>query len=240
MADGAGQPRPLVEAVLFDVDGTLLDSNGAQARAWELAFARVLGRAVPAASIRPHIGKGGDQLLPMFLSAAEIKAHEKDLSDARKEIMLGELLPTVRPFPETRELFADLRARGVRLALASSATGEELARYKELANVADLLDEQTTADDASRSKPEPDIFQAALGRLGNVPPGCALVVGDTPYDAAAAKKAGLRTVAVTCGGHWSEADLRAAGAGAVYRDPADLRRNLAAAFRLHAATGPTG
>ena len=229
---------PLVEAVIFDVDGTLIDSNDLHARAWEEAFRRVLGRTVPAADIRPHIGKGGDQLLPEFLSPEEVKNHGEELSAARKEIVLREMVPRMRAFPETRELFADLRARGVRIALASSATGEELERYKEIARVGDLLDEQTTTDDASRSKPDPDIFHAVLGRLANVPPGCALVVGDTPYDADAARKAGLKTVAVRCGG-FPEADLRRAGAMTVYQDPADLRRHLVEAFRLRAATGPT-
>ena len=225
----------LVEAVIFDVDGTLIDSNDGHARAWEMAFAR-FGHAIPAARVRPHIGKGGDQLMPVFLSPEEVKAHGKDISDARTAIVKERFLPGFKPFPEVRDLFMDLRARGIRLALASSATAGELEGYKEIANIGDLLDEQTTSDDASRSKPDPDIFHAVLQRLGNVPAGCALVVGDTPYDANAAAKAGLKTVGVRCGG-FPEADLRKAGAVAVYQDPADLRRHLAEAFRLRAATG---
>ncbi len=233
MADG-----PLVEAVVFDVDGTLIDSNDGHAQAWELAFAR-FGHVIPAAEVRPHIGKGGDQLVPEFLPPEEVKTRGQAISDARTAIVKERFLPRFRPFPEVRELFLDLRARGVRLALASSATAGELTAYKAIANVGDLLDEQTTSDDASRSKPEPDIFHAILERLGNVPPGCTLVVGDTPYDVTAAKKAGLKTLAVRCGG-FPEADLRGAGAVAVYQDPADLRRRLTEAFRLRAATGPGG
>ena len=182
MADTAR--TPLVEAAVFDVDGTLIDSNDGHAEAWELVFAQ-FGHAVPAARVRPHIGKGGDQLMPEFLSPEEIKTHGKDITEARKAIVMKRFMPGFKPFPEVHELFQDLRARGVRLALASSASAEELEGYKEIANVGDLLDEQTTTDDASRSKPEPDIFQAVLKRLGNVPAGCILVVGDTPYDATA-------------------------------------------------------
>lgn len=223
----------LVEAVIFDVDGTLIDSNDGHAQGWELAFAR-FGHAIPAARVRPHIGKGGDQLMPVFLSAAEITSRGKEISEARGKFVKERFLPHFKPFPQVRELFLDLRARGIRLALASSATASELEEYKKIANIGDLLDEQTTSDDASSSKPEPDIFHAVLKRLRDVPPGCAVVVGDTPYDVEAAKKAGLRTLAVRCGG-FPEAELR--GAAAIYQDPADLRRNLAAAFHLPAATG---
>lgn len=237
MASGASSSSwsPLVEAVIFDVDGTLIDSNDGHAQAWEKAFAQ-FGHHVPAAEVRPHIGKGGDQLMPAFLSSEDLKAQGKKISEARTEIVLREFLPHFRAFPEVRELFLDLRARGIRLALASSATAPELEGYKDIAGVGDLLDEQTTTDDASRSKPEPDIFHAVLGRLKNVPAGCALVVGDSPYDADAAAKAGLKTVGVRCGG-FTEADLRQAGAVAVYQDPADLRRHLEGAFRLRGATG---
>lgn len=237
MAD-APRSSPLVEVAVFDVDGTLIDSNDGHAEAWEIVFAQ-FGHAIPAARVRPHIGKGGDQLMPEFLSPDEIKAHGKDISEARKAIVKERFMPGFKPFPEVRDLFLDLRACGVRLALASSASAEELAGYKEIAGIGDLLDEETTSDDASRSKPEPDIFQAVMKRLGSVPAGCVLVVGDTPYDATAAAKAGLKILGVRCGG-FPEADLRGAGAVAVYQDPADLRRHLAEAFRLRAATGPRG
>ncbi len=235
---GDATRTPLVEVAVFDVDGTLIDSNDGHAEAWEIVFAQ-FGHTIPAARVRPHIGKGGDQLMPEFLSPAEIKAHGKDISEARKTVVKERFMPGFKPFPEVRDLFLDLRARGIRLALASSASAEELEGYKEIAGIGDLLDEQTTSDDASSSKPEPDIFQAVLKRLGKLPIGCILVVGDTPYDATAAAKAGLKTLCVRCGG-FPESDLRGAGAVAVYQDPADLRRNLAKAFQLRAATGPAG
>ena len=108
--------------------------------------------------------------------------------------------------------------------MASSAKQNELRRYKEIAGIEDLLETETSSDDAEKSKPHPDIFHAALGRLKGIEAGEALVIGDTPYDAQAAGKAGLRTIGVTCGG-WPEKTLREAGCIAVYRDPADLLRN---------------
>ncbi len=112
-------------------------------------------------------------------------------------------------------------ADGKQIALASSAKDEELQQYKKAARIDDLIDTETSSDDAEKSKPHPDIFEAALQRLGNIGPEHVVVVGDTPYDAEAASKAGLRTIGVLCGG-WPEADLRRAGCIAVFRDPADL------------------
>ena len=129
--------------------------------------------------------------------------------------------PRVRAFPKVRELFQRVRADGKRIALASSAKGDELEAYKEIAHIEDLVEEETSKDDAERSKPHPDIFEAALEKLGDLKPGEAVVVGDTPYDAEAAGKLGLKTVGVLCGG-FPEAELRAAGCVAIYRDPADL------------------
>ena len=120
-----------------------------------------------------------------------------------------------------RALFERLLDDGQRIALASSAKQDEIRTYKEIAGIADLVDTETSSDDAEKSKPHPDIFQAAIARLDGAEAADIVVVGDTPYDAQAATKAGLRTIGVTCGG-WSEANLRKAGCIAVYRDPADL------------------
>ena len=116
-----------------------------------------------------------------------------------------------------------IRADGKRVALASSAKAEELANYKRIAGIEDLVDAETSSDDAERSKPHPDIFQAALDRLGASDPAEAIAVGDTPYDAESAGKAGLRTVGLLCGG-WPEEELLKAGCIAIFRDPADLLR----------------
>jgi len=134
-------------------------------------------------------------------------------------------LKRIRAFPEVRDLFQEILRRGIRIALASSAKGEELQIYKEVAGVDDLIDAETSADDAGRSKPHPDIFQAALRRLGKVDAKRTFVVGDTPWDVIAAKRSGLKTLGMLCGG-FAEADLRAAGAVEIYRDPADLLSRL--------------
>lgn len=139
----------------------------------------------------------------------------------RTQVFQEYYLPQAEAFPEVRALFERLYADGVRIALASFAKERELDIYKKAAAIEDLVDKQTTTDDAERSKPHPDIFLAALKRLGDVAPEDVLVVGDTPYDAEAAGKAGLRTVGLLCGG-FPEDDLRDASCIAIYRDPADL------------------
>ena len=124
-------------------------------------------------------------------------------------------------FPGVRQLFERIRQDQKRIALASSAKGDELETYKTIAGIDDLIEAETSSDDAERSKPYPDIFEAALAELGDVAPDKILVVGDTPYDAQAAGKANLRTVGLMSGG-WNEEELRQAGCIAIYRDPADL------------------
>ena len=207
-------------AVIFDVDGTLLDSVDLHAQAWVDAF-KERGRDIPFADMRRQIGKGGDQLMPVFLSPEELQAFGHELEERRGEILKERYLGQVKAFPAVRALFERVRAAGLRVALASSSKEDELQFYKEAAGITDLPDEETSSDDAEHSKPEPDIFLAALAKLGQPDPATVIVVGDTPYDAQAAGKAGLRTVGVLCGGS-PEAELRAAGCIAVYRDPADL------------------
>lgn len=208
------------KAVIFDVDGTLIDSNGQHAQAWQDAFCD-FGHAIDLAAIRAQIGKGGDQLLPVFLSQDEISARGEALEAHRAMILTERYLPLIAGFPRVRDLMQRLLADGRRIALASSAKGDELQRYKAIAGIEDLIDTETSSDDAERSKPYPDIFEAAMKRLGSPPVRDVVVVGDTPYDVQAASKAGLRTIGLLCGG-WSEDDLRQAGCIASYRDPADL------------------
>ena len=210
----------MIEAVIFDIDGTLVDSVDLHARAWQEAFRR-FGREVPFEEVRHQIGKGGDQLMPVFFSHGELERFGGEMEEYRGRLYKSEYLPQVRAFPRVRELFERIRRDGKRIALASSAKAEELAAYKKIARISDLVEEETSADDAERSKPHPDIFEAALGQLEGVRPGRAVVVGDTPYDAQAAGKAGLRTVGVLCGG-FPERELREAGCVALYQDPADL------------------
>jgi HAD superfamily hydrolase (TIGR01509 family) len=210
----------VIRAVIFDIDGTLVDSVDLHARAWQEAF-RHFGREAPFERVRSQIGKGSDQLLPAFFSERELAEFGEALDKYRTELYLRDYLPRVRAFPKVPELFERIRADGKRIALATSAKDVELKRLKKIAGIEGLYEEETSSDDADRSKPHPDIFQAALRRLGDVEPEAVVAVGDTPYDAEAAGKAGVRTVGVLCGGFPAD-DLRRAGCVALYKDPADL------------------
>jgi len=210
----------MIKAVIFDVDGTLVDSVDLHAHAWQDAFAH-FGKEIPYEKVRYQIGKGGDQLMPVFLSEQELEEFGEELEKWRGRHFKSEYMPRVKVFPAVRELFERLRADDKRIALASSAKGDELEVYKRIANIEDLVEEETSNDDADKSKPHPDIFEAALALLGEPSREQVSVVGDTPYDAEAAGKAGLKTLGLLSGG-FPEEDLRAAGCVRIYEDPADL------------------
>ena len=214
------QTRSYWKAVIFDVDGTLVDSNDLHIEAWRQAFAHY-GIGLTYDQIHAQIGKGGDQLIPMFLSQEQVDKFGDQLDRLRAEIFTRDYLPQVRLFPQVRDLFERLRDDGLRISLASSAKEAELESHVKNLDVEDLLDGATSADDAEHSKPCPDIFEAALGRLDGVLASEAVVVGDTPYDAIAAAKAGMQTIALLSGG-FPEETLREAGVIEVYVDVADL------------------
>ena len=210
----------MIKAIIFDIDGTLVDSVDLHARAWQETF-RKYGREVEFEQVRHQIGKGGDQLMPVFFSEEELARFGKEMEKFRGDLFKRDYLPRVRAFPQVRELFERVQRDGLRIALASSAKEDELKTYKEVARITDLVEEETSADDAEKSKPHPDIFEAALAALGDIEAHEAIVIGDTPYDAEAAGKINLRTICVLCGG-FPEAELRAAGCTDIYQDPADL------------------
>ena len=174
--------------------------------------------------VRSQIGKGGDQLLPVFLSAAEVERDGEAIEAERGTLFKAEYLDQVRPFPGVAGLVRALLDRGVKVALGSSGKQEEVEHHKRLVGIDGMDLVQTTSEDAARSKPHPDIFTAALERLG-LPAGDVVAVGDTPYDAEAAVKAGVVPVGVLCGG-FAAADLTGAGCVALFRDPADLLARL--------------
>ncbi len=210
----------LVQNVIFDVDGTLVDSVDEHAESWRRAFLE-FGRDVPFAHVRSQIGKGADQLMPVFFTEDELEKFGQELSDYRSTLFKREFMPKLRPFPRVRELVHRLSQDGLSIALASSAKGDGLQFYLHLCGIEDLIDTKTSKDDASKSKPHPDIFQAAMEKLGQPAPHTTVVIGDTPYDALAASKLSLPTVGVLCGG-FPEEDLRTAGCRAIYKDPVDL------------------
>jgi beta-phosphoglucomutase-like phosphatase (HAD superfamily) len=213
----------MAQAIIFDIDGTLLDSVDLHAQAWQEAF-RHFGHEIPFDQIRSQIGKGGDQLMPVFLPEAELKERGKEIEKYRGDLFKRKYLSQVKPFPCVRDLFLKVKGEGQQAALASSAKGDELKKFEEIAHIEDLVEVETSSADAKRSKPHPDIFEAALDRLGDgVKKEQVVVVGDSPHDAEAAKRAGLRCVGVRCGG-FPEQDLRQAGCLAIYGGPEELLR----------------
>lgn len=213
-----------VQAVIFDIDGTLLDSVDLHAQAWVDAFAH-FGVAVSHADARSQIGKGGEQLLPVFLDAERVEWEGKQIEAYRSDLFKRDYLSRVKPFAGVPELFRYLRAQGLTVALGSSGKAEEVEHYQELLGIAGLVDAVVSSDDVERSKPFPDIFEAALRKLAPIAPDAVLVIGDTPYDVEAATRAGLRTIGVRCGG-FPEADLKGAGCIAIYQDPQDLHASF--------------
>ena len=208
-------------AVLFDIDGTLVDSNDAHARAWVDAFGEA-GISVDFAHVRRCIGMGGDKLMPEVSGLQEDSPEGKPISKRRGEIFRERYLPQLQPFRDAANLVAACKDRGATVVAASSASKKDLRALLKLAGADDILDAATSSDDAEESKPDPDILQAALQKAG-VQPAAALMVGDTPYDVEAAARAGIACVAVRCGG-WGDADLR--GALAVYDGPWELLARL--------------
>lgn len=209
-----------IKAVIFDIDGTLLDSVALHAEAWSQAFAH-FGIVVSVEDALRQIGKGGDKLLAHFLDEDRVKREGETIEAYRSDLFKRDFLPKVKPFPAVRALLEHIRAEGQRVALGSSGKKAEVEHYQEILGITDLVDAVTSSDDAENSKPDPDIFDAVLEKLPGVSAAQAIVVGDTPYDAQAAAKIGLATVGVLCGG-FPEADLSQAGCVAIYHDPQDL------------------
>ena len=210
-----GPPR----AALFDVDGTLVDTNDLHAAAWREAFL-AFGLDRPAGEIRWQVGKGGDNLIPaLFPDLPEAKREE--IEGYRSDLFKRRYLPRATPFPGVRDLFERLAEDGVRIVLASSSHSEEVDYYLGLIACADLVSATTSKDDVDRSKPCPDIFEAALARVAPLGADDTAVVGDTPWDAEAAGKLGLRTIGFRSGGFPDEA-LAEAGACELYDGAEDL------------------
>ena len=213
----------MVEAVLCDIDGTLVESNWLHAAAWKDAL-EVVGITVELEEARRQIGKGGDELIPVFVPWWKQSIIKEPLTAYRQYVFRMDYLHQVKPFPKVRDLLLKMKEVGIRVSIASSADRDQLKAYEEIANIGDLIEESSTADDAKRSKPHPDIFEATLNKLG-LPCSKVLALGDTPYDAEAAGKAEIWTVGVMTGG-WSEKELLQAGCIEVYKDVADLLANF--------------
>jgi HAD superfamily hydrolase (TIGR01509 family) len=210
-----------MKAILFDVDGTLVDSNDSHAHAWVDAF-REDGIVVDFGAVRRAIGMGGDKLLPAVSGIDAESPQGRRISARRSEIFRQQYLPAVRPFPGAAELVAALKRMRLVVVAASSAKADELGPLLAIAGARDLMDAATSSDDAEESKPEPDIVHAALARA-RADATEAVMIGDTPYDMTAASRAGVDAIAFRCGG-WLDEDLR--GAIAIYDGPWDLLARL--------------
>jgi HAD superfamily hydrolase (TIGR01509 family) len=214
--------RSAIRGVIFDVDGTLVDSNDAHARSWKKALQEA-AIDVPLEHIRRAIGMGGDKLLPEVAGVDSEGALGRQISERRSAIFRTEFLPSLKAFPRARNLCFALRAMGLKLAIASSAQRDELDALLRIAQLTDLMEGATSGSDAQTSKPDPDIVRAALEQLA-LAPRHVVMIGDTPYDVEAASRAGLACIALRCGGR-SDADL--AGAAAIYDSPEHLLAELA-------------
>jgi HAD superfamily hydrolase (TIGR01509 family) len=211
-------PHPTrLRGILLDVDGTLIDSNDAHARAWVEGL-RAHGIEVPFERIRPLIGMGGDKLLPKVSGIEAESPAGEAINRSRRERFLASDLSHLRPFAGARALLEHMQARSLELYVASSAHQDELRPLLERAGVADLIEGAATSSDAERSKPDPDIVHAALQRAG-LRADQVVLIGDTPYDIEAGARSHVATLALRCGG-WSTDALR--DALAVYDDPGDL------------------
>jgi HAD superfamily hydrolase (TIGR01509 family) len=207
----------LLQGVIFDIDGTLVDSNDAHAQSWVDAFAKA-GYEVPFDVVRPLIGMGADKLLPKTIEVRHDSEEGKRLLARRSEIFQEKYLPRLKPLPGSRALVLRVRAEGLKAIVATSAKDAELKGLLQAATVDDLMEERATASDAKRSKPDPDIVLAAVGESG-IDKENLVMIGDTPYDVAAAARAGVKCVAFRSGG-WADDSLK--GALAIYDGPADL------------------
>ena len=211
----------MAAAAILDVDGTLVDASYQQALAWYRAF-REHDVVLALWRLHRHVGLGGDKYVAAVAGEEVEKRIGNDVRD-EWEKQFDKLIDEVAPFAGARELLAELKRRGHRVVLASSSIEKHTEHFVDLLDVRGLADAWTTKDDVDATKPDPDLVRAALAKAGN---GDAVMVGDTPWDVEAARKAGLETLAVVTGGAYSERELLEAGAVAVFESVEELRRRL--------------
>jgi HAD superfamily hydrolase (TIGR01509 family) len=215
--------RPPIRGCLLDVDGTLIDSNDAHARSW-VDVLRENDFDVTYAQVRALIGMGGDKLVRAVTGLDVERGRGKELAARRTELFRRDYLPSLTATKGARDLITRMKEADLRLVIATSARDQELNALLEQAGLSELIRRRTTSDDAEESKPDPDIVHAALER-GELDPKTTLMLGDTPYDIEAARRAGVDTIALRCGGWWADDAL--GGAIAIYDDPAELVQTYA-------------
>jgi HAD superfamily hydrolase (TIGR01509 family) len=210
-----------IRAVLFDIDGTLIDSNYLHVDAWSRAFVDV-GHPVDTWKIHRSIGMDGDKLLDALIEDADASTRKRATEQHSKHYTTT--IDRLRPFHEARELLRVLASRDITVVLATSAPERELKTLRSVLSIEDAVAVVTSSEDVTSAKPSPDILRVALDRARVEPPE-AIMVGDSVWDMKAAKRAGVTCMGLLSGGI-AEGELQAAGAAAVYRDPADLLENV--------------
>ncbi|HET9921964.1 MAG TPA: HAD family hydrolase [Ktedonobacteraceae bacterium] len=206
-----------IRGVILDVDGTLVDSNDAQARAWIESMAQ-FGHFVAYEKVRWLIGEAGDKVIPQMIGLPADTPEGKQISARRGAVFSQRFMGSLQAFPEVRELVQRMLDAGLKIAIGSSAKQDELQKLLTIADIADLVSILVSSSDVQASKPNPSIVDVALKKL-ELQPDEVIMIGDTPYDIEAAARANVGTIAVRCGG-WTDKEL--ARALAIYNDPADL------------------
>lgn len=217
-------------AYIFDVEGTLVDCVGATLRCWDETLTS-FGISVPTKQLQLLSGMDGDDMLAALVPSLDKQAR-KSMLTAQGERYRAQYLQTVRPFPRLRTAFAAIKASGGRIALATDCQADQLKHYRGLMNVDDLIDAIACGDDVSKGKPDPALVELALDHLGGTPPVLATVIGDTPFDAKAARSAGA-TAWGTLGGCHPRSSLVDAGCSAVMSSVEDIERFLKREKKRH-------
>jgi HAD superfamily hydrolase (TIGR01509 family) len=212
----------MIEAAIFDIDGTLIDSVEGHAQAWEAAF-KEFGFDVALAAVRRQIGKGADQLLPALLKPDQVARAGEAIDSRQGELFKARHLASVQPFPGVRELFERLRDDGVKRVLGSSGKPEDVEQAEAIADITGLVDAVATSQDVNRSKPSPDIVQVALKAVAPAAAARCVFIGDTPWDAEAARGAGVIALGLS-NPVFSDIELVAAGCRWVFKSIPDLIR----------------
>ena len=206
--------------VIFDVEGTLVDSTALTMRCWQETL-QSFGFGFPLATLQGHSGQDGHDMLHSLLPGPQISRVVPRILKVQGQRYRDEYLPRVVAFPEVRALFERVKRAGQKIAIATSSSADELDHYIALMNAGDLVDAVACGEDVQHDKLDSALIEVALLRTGGIAPEHAVMIGDTPYDAIAARRAGLAAIGMLSGG-FSRHDLDASGCIAVYHDPADL------------------
>ena len=218
--------------VIFDVEGTLVDSTALTMRCWQETL-QAFGFEFPLGTLQRHSGQDGHDMLHALIPGPHVGRVVPRILEAQGQRYRDKYLPRVAAFPEVRTLFERVKRAGQLIAIATSSSADELDHYFALTNTGDLVDAVACGDDVQHDKPNPALIEVALLRTGGVTVEHAVMIGDTPYDALAARRAGLAAIGMLSGG-FSRRDLEASGCIAVYLDPAELLARYGETVRLQA------